>query len=194
MSEKPTVRGYMVLSPLTHLRSFYDAKNAAAIEARIPADIRAALPQVTDVGWYPREYAVAIYSAIADHHRHGDGKVSQAIFDMGHGIATRALETFLKLVIKVMTPEVFVRKIPDVWLRDHKGGFMKTDTSDVANNHVVFNLQEVGGYNYIGGSLPGFQTATLTALGCKGLRYECDWTPENPGPESVTCHFHWDSL
>jgi len=183
----------MVISPLTYLRAHY-GDGAAEVEARIPADVRARLNEVTDVGWYPRSYTVAIYRAIAEHTRAKGADVRKAIFDMGHGVAQRALETFLKLVIKVMTPEVFVRKIPDVWLRDHRGGYLKTDTSDVANNHVVFNLKDIAGYEYIGGSLPGFQTATLTALGCKNLRHECDWTPENPGPAEVTCHFYWTEV
>jgi hypothetical protein len=191
MSEA-TVRGYMVVSPLTYLKSAYKADELAAIEERIPSAIRTGLANVHDAGWYPRSYTTAIYSAIAHHHRDRDGRVREAMFDLGHAVASRALETFLKLVIKVMTPEVFARKIPDVWARDHKGGVLVTDTDDVANKHIVFRLKDVEGYDYIGGVLPGFHTATLTALGCKGLRYECDWTLEKPGPENVTCHFYWE--
>lgn len=186
-----TVRGYMVLSPLTHVRETYGGSELADIEARIPDDIRKALPAVTDVGWYPRSYTVAIHRALAGHVRAKGENVTAAMFAMGHAIATRALETFLKLVIKVMTPEVFARKVPDVWLRDHKGGVLLTDLDDIANRHLVFRLKDVGGYDFIGGALPGFHTATLTALGCKNLRYECDWTLESPGPDNVTCHFYW---
>jgi hypothetical protein len=191
MMTDPTVRGYMVISPLTHLREAYGAEDRAAIEARIPDPIRRALEDVVDVAWYPRAYTVAIQRAIAEHHRDTDGRVREALFELGHATAARALDTFLKLVIKVMTPEVFARKVPDVWARDHKGGTLTTDTSDVANNHVVFRLVDVAGYDYIGAALPGFHTATLTALGCKDLRFESDWTAENPGPATVTCEFYW---
>jgi hypothetical protein len=181
----------MIISPLTYINEAYDEPSRQSILGRMPAVTRDLIKQVKEIDWYPRMHAVHVYTAIAHHPRDLDGRVAEALFTMGKSVASRAVATFLQLVMKVMTVEVFARKVPDIWLRDHRGSALEVDTSDLANKHLVYRLKDVAGYDYIGGALPGYQTATLTAIGCKDLQYECDWTPEKPGPETVTCHFRW---
>jgi hypothetical protein len=176
---------------LTYLEEAYDEAARTSILSRLPPATRELIRNVKEIDWYPRTHAVNIYTAIAHHHRERDGGVEEALYTMGKGVASRAVATFLQLVMKVMTVDVFARKVPDIWLRDHRGGRLEVDTSDLANKHLVYHLRDVAGYDYIGGALPGFQSAALTAIGCKELRYESDWTAKNPGPESVTCHFRW---
>jgi hypothetical protein len=191
VSTEPTVRGYIIASPLTYLDEAYSDAARSAVRSRLPAETRELLRQVNEVEWYSRVHAVNVYTAIAQYHRENDGNVQEALYTMGKGVATKAVGTFLKLVMRIMTVELFARKVPDIWLRDHRGGRLEVDTSDLANNHIVYRLSDVAGYNYIGGALAGFQAAALTAIGCKDLEYESDWTIENPGPENVTCHFRW---
>jgi hypothetical protein len=188
---EPTIRGYMLMSPLTYIQEAYAELDRQAILARLPDETRDVIRTLKDVEWYPRRHSVNIYTATANHHRERDGKVREALFNLGASTASRAIETFLRLVMKVMTPEVFARKVPDNWLRDHRGGRLEVDMDDVGNNHLVYRLIDVEGYDYIGGAFPGFQTAALSAIGCTDLTHESDWSPEVAGPPTVTCHLRW---
>lgn len=181
----------MLASPLAYLQDTYAEATRTAIMGRVPSATRSLLRDVKDVEWYPRRHLVEIYRALAAHHRDTDGKVAEAFNAMGRASAERAIATFLQLVMKVMTVELFARKVPEIWQRDHRGGRLEIDSSDLANRHLVYHLMDVKDYDYIGGALPGFQSATLTAIGCKDVTVESDWRVENPGPENVTCHFRW---
>lgn len=181
----------MIISPLTYIEEAYEPAEREALLSRLPPATRQLMKTVKEVEWYPRVHAVNVYTAIAHHHRDKDGRVAEGLQEMGRNVASRALKTFLQLVMKVMTVEVFAQKVPDIWLRDHRGGRLEVDATDLPNKHLVYHLRDVAGYDYIGGALPGFQGAALTVLGCKDVVHEYDWTPENPGPESVTCHLRW---
>jgi hypothetical protein len=181
----------MLASPLTFIDEAYDEATRAAILGRLPPATREAVRSAKEVEWYPRHQLIAIYRALAEHHRDTDGKVAEAFTRMGKASAERAIATFLALVMKVMTVELFARKVPEIWIRDHRGGRLEVDTSNLANKHLIYRLLDVKGYEYIGAALPGFQSVVLTALGCKDLTTECDWKVADPGPETVTCHFRW---
>ncbi len=99
--------------------------------------------------------------------------------------------SFLRLLMKLMTPKLFAQKVSNIWERDHRSGRLDGDSSDIANKHLVFRLTDVGGYDFLGAGLNGFMCAALEACGCKITRQECDWTLANPGPEKVTGHVWW---
>lgn len=190
-SEK-TVRGYVVRSPMEFIERHYDEASRQAIRARIPSETRALLSDIKDIEWYPWSHEVNIYRALADFHR-GDGEqaVRSAFFGMAHEIATTAMGSFLRLLMKLMTPKLFSQKVPTIWERDHRTGKLEVDASDIAAKHLVFKVSDIEGYDYIGAGLNGFMCAPLEACGCKILRHEDDWKLDTPGPESVTGHVWW---
>src|SRR5262245_51386221 len=104
----------MILSPLAYIEDAYPDVARKEILSRMPQETRNLIRSVRDVDWYPRTHTVNIYSAVASYHRDTDGKVADAIYAVGRGVGQRAVESFLRLVMKVMTPPVFARKVPDV--------------------------------------------------------------------------------
>lgn len=194
VSSKNEVRGYVILAPAGFVEHRYEAAARKAIFDRVPSETRDLLTQIKDIDWYPREHEVNIYRALAAYHR-GDGEaaVRAAFFALGKSTAERAMESFLKLAMSVMTPQLYARKVPDVWRRDHRGGELEVDVSDITSNHLVFRFVHVGGYDYLGAGVEGFQSTALTTIGCKNVTCECDWTPSAPGPDTITAHFRWST-
>lgn len=192
MTSEKSVRGYIILAPAGFIEHAYDAPTRNAIFDLVAPETRDLLPRLKDIEWYPREHEVNIYRALATYHqRTGETAVRAAFFALGKATATRAMDSFLKLVMNVMTPQLYARKVPDVWRRDHKCGALEVDDSDIAANHLVFRFSDMTGYDYMGLGIEGFQSTALVAIGCKDVTCDCDWSFANPGPETVTAHFRW---
>jgi hypothetical protein len=186
-------RGYMLISCATHLQRRYDEAARKAILARLPDDTRNLLDRVNKVEWYPRIHAKSLFTAIAKHHIEGDGKAREALLDVGRSIADMATNTFLRLLMKLMTPALFARKVPDFWARDHRGGTMNVDASQLESRRVAIFHRDIAGYDYVAGTAPGFLGFALTSIGCKNVA--CDiagWSLEDPGPAEVRYDLRWD--
>jgi hypothetical protein len=186
-------RGYMIISCATHIRRAYDAENQRLIFARLPDETRTLLDHVNKVEWYPRKHAKGLFTAVARHHMETDGQAREALRGVGRSIAEMATSTFLKLLMKLMTPALFAKKVPDFWSRDHRGGTMSVDASAIDKRKVVVFHREIEGYDYVAGTAPGFLGFALESIGCKNVA--CDivgWDIDNPGPAEVRYDIRWD--
>jgi len=191
MSER-TSRGYMVQSVTDYIGTSYDESERRQILERIDPGIRHMMQNVNPITWYPVEDVAKIFAAIAAHHQATDGKVREALENVGRKIATTATTTFLKLVLRILTPALFASKMPHFWSRDNRCGTLRALEFEAKENRLVAVLEDVGGYDFIGAVTPGFIFFALEHLGNKNVRAAYDWTIENPGPDSLTYVVTWD--
>lgn len=193
-SPEKTVRGYLISSPAKFIEQHYAGAEKQAILDRVPAETKELVPQLKDIEWYSRDHEVNYYRALVLFHyeRGGEAEMKKSMYKVTYELAEVAMGTFLRLLMKLMTPSLFVSKLPTIWERDHRSGKLAADGADLANKHLVITLSDVAGYDYLGPGLEGFMAAPLSSMGCKNIRYEGDWTIEDPGPERFTGHFWWD--
>jgi hypothetical protein len=104
-------------------------------------------------------------------------------------MAHEASTTFLRLFMRVLSPALFARKLPDLWGRDHTGGKVTVETTDTT---LVCRISEVDGYNNVACISCGWATFALTQMGKSIRGHEISgWSLKNPGPESVAFTLHW---
>lgn len=191
MSER-TSRGYMVQSVTTYIESAYDDDDRRQILERIDPTVRGMMQKVDKVAWYPVEDVAKIFGAIAAHHQSTDGKIRPALERVGRSIAETATTTFLKLVLRILTPALFTAKMPDFWRRDNRCGNLRAVRFDATDKKLVAVLDDIGGYDFIAPVAAGFLVFALEHLGYKNVRAAFDWAFDAPGPDSVTYELTWD--
>jgi hypothetical protein len=142
--------------------------------------------------WRPREEGMALWKVIAETHDPGDDEGAyQTLVRTGEAVGGYATGTFLKLLLKVLTPRMFARKFPDMFARDHKFGRIEIDT--VEDHGMVVIFKEVGGYDYFAPFAHGWGGFALKSIGVKNLKMRLTpWSLAAPGPAEIRCDASWD--
>jgi hypothetical protein len=187
----PMIRGYSVKQQAYFLETQFDPGTRERLLATLPDDIRRALPQIKPAEWYPRTYSVALLRAIAS-----ANSEEKAVFDdlvrCGKFIATEATNTFLKLMMKVLTPTLFAKKIPELWERDQKGGRFEVDVSEVSQGKIGMKLCDVSGFEHIGIVSIGWIAFGMEGIGKGNVNVkQTGWSLINPGPTNVEYAVTW---
>lgn len=189
---EPMIRGYSVKQQFTFLETQYDSRVRDQLIAAIPDDVQRALREVKPGEWYPRYYSVCVLRAIASHHHTDEGKVYDDLVRCGTFIATEATNTFLKLLMKLLTPTLFAKKIPEFWERDQKGGRFEVDLADAKDGRLQLALRDVEGFDHIGALGVGWISFALRAMGKSDVNVkQRGWSLASPGPKDVTYDVSW---
>ncbi len=111
----------------------------------------------------------------------------------GRFVATEATNTFLKLFMKVLTPTLFAKKVPDIWERDHKGsGRFETDVTKADEGRIGMKLVGADGSDHIGIAAIGFITYGLNNMGKRDIKVkQTGWSLATPSPHEVSYEITW---
>lgn len=190
-STTPMIRGYAIIQTARYLQTQFSPEQSRRGMAALPAAIRDAIPTWKPGEWYPRETTIALYRAIAG--LGGDEpKVYEDLVRCGEFIASEAAGTFLRLVMRIMTPVLFASKIPDFFRRDHSAGSFEVDTSRAKEALISMRLVDVAGFDHIGVVSIGWIKFGMKSLGKTGVTIkQRGWTLAAPGPGEVSYEIRW---
>ena len=192
-TKEGATRGYMVLSTINCVESIYDAKTREGIYASLSPEVRKMVGHYNKVEWYPTQHVSEFFRAIAlldDDEVRANERLVQA----GRFIGSSATNTFLRLIMKMMTPRLFARKVGDFWARDNRVGTMTADPSRVDERLITVKLTGIAGYDYVGPTGTGFMVNALDTIGMKGVKGKISgWSLKDPGPNEVIYHLTWDA-
>ena len=191
----PMLRGYTVKQTAAFVESdYFEAQVRRRIMEQLPPDVKAALPGIKPAEWYPREYAMAMLRGIAAVKNDDDGSYND-LCAYGSWVATEATNTFLKLFMKILTPTLFAKKVPEIWQRDHRGsGHFEVDVSQVDQGRIGMRLVGADGFDHIGVAAIGFITFGLTAVGKQGVQVvQHGWSMATPAPHVVRYEATWNA-
>lgn len=185
------IRGYSLKQTAKYLDTKFDPDMRRRVGETLPPSVRNMLGSFADAEWYPREYSSALFRAIAAARNDPEGSY-QDLVACGELIATEATNTFLKLLMRIMSPTLFAKKIPDFWNRDQRGGRFEADVTDADKGLIRMRLADVFGYDHIGIVSIGWIQFGMIALGKKnvGIR-QTGWALDRPGPETIEYEVTW---
>lgn len=183
MSERMT-RGYAIKQIQDYIERTYDPEMRSRIYSTIPAELRDALPTMTPTAWYPWDFSSAMWSAVASTGTDEKSMYTELV-KCGESIAMEATNTFLRFLMKILTPALFAKKIADFWRRDNKGGEFSADVSAADQGRICMSLSGVKGYNHVGVASVGWITFGMKAVGKEPSVVQTGWTRENPGPDQI---------
>src|SRR5262245_17702116 len=126
----PTLRGYTLNQTVAFIRSgYYDAATTERIMDQLPNEVTLALEKIKPAEWYPREYLIAMLRGIVNV-KNDETKSYEDLVNYGLYVSNEATNTFLKILMKMLSPALFMRKVPEFWQRDHRGsGRIEMDIS-----------------------------------------------------------------
>ena len=190
MSES-MIRGYSLRRTAAFIDVHFDPDTAA----RVKRDIRDSLELAATVKpaeWYPRRHSAAMFRAIATA-KQDPTDIYRDLVACGTYICAEATNTFFRVLLKIMTPALFAKKLPSFWNRDHQGGGYEYDISDVDNKVLALRLVNVADYDHIAPVAVGFCEFVLSTMGKRGVRIvESNWSIDAPAPADVDFRVTWE--
>jgi len=189
--EEAMIRGHVLDHAARFYRSSYDHSTAARVDGELSVELKSVLDSVSRAEWYPRRYLVEMLNAFAMVRGTSDATYSDFVA-CGSALAD-ANNDFAKLLMRVMTPELFLRKLPRFWSRDHKGGAFELAPATPGEQRVArVMLRSVKHYDHGAILWLGFIQGVLSQLGATQLAItQQGWSWDSPGPQDVTYEVRW---
>lgn len=166
MAEELKIRGMLAKGVADFVDKNYEAAVRDKILQAVSADIRTARPGLQKNDWYPIRYILDYFRAI-DSVLGDPGKTADHLERCGISIASDATNSFMKLLIKVLTIRMFARQFPEFWRKYHSAGTIEYDLSALDDKRVIFHLEP---YEYQHLLAMGFLRFVFDALGKKNVR------------------------
>jgi hypothetical protein len=185
-----TVRGYGLLGCMDFIDTLEPELRERAY-ANLAADVPRERSAVRAVGWYPHSDLTAYLMSIAL--VHGDEqKVEEALVGCGRCVAATATGTFMRLVMGLLTPAMFLKWMPHIWGRDMRIGRMESDVSQLARRRVRVRLTGVKDLCHFAPTARGFVEFVMNATGAKNVTVTMDgWSLTTPAPDTVRYDIQW---
>ena len=159
MNDEVKVRGYIVAKSAAYLRQLVGEADARRVFEGLSPQLSAAVGQAKPADWMPAAYSSEILRNIAAHAKGNDDKARDELIKCGRYIADEATNTFLKLLMRVLTPALFAKKLPSFWSRDSTHGKYEVD---VTSDKITCRLKGMEVYEHIARVSEAFRRLRLT--------------------------------
>jgi hypothetical protein len=156
------VRAYMVMSTASFIRDTFGEQELARVLKELSPAARSAATSLKPAEWCPVGGVAEMLRALAAKSNGNAEQARDRLVACGEFIAREATNTFLKIVIKMLTPSLFAKKLPDLWRRDCSRGTFEVDAAD---NKIVIRLAGMGGFDHVPCTAAGFVKFALTTMG-----------------------------
>jgi hypothetical protein len=189
--EELATRGSAILASAEFSDVLCDRAGQPRVRERFSPELRAALLTMKRTTWHPRAHWIEVLRAVVS--VHSDPIASRAdLAECGKAICEDAANTFMKLILKIMTPRLFAKKFPDFWVRDMRGGVMTVDPSELEHNRFVAYLKDVDGFDHVGPAGSGFIGFAMEKITGGPVNIVVSpWSLERPGPAEMRWDVSW---
>jgi hypothetical protein len=183
------MRGYVLLSAAAYLRNAAGSKDAERVIGELAPQAQRALETAKQASWCAAEDVATVYRAIALLSKGDEDRTRDKLIECGQYTAREASNTFLKLLMKLLTPAIFAKKLPDLWARDCTGGKIKVD---VQADRITNQLVDMGGFDHIAPVAVGYVKFALEAMGKSITKTTLHgWSLQQPGPDTASFEICW---
>jgi len=173
------MRGYGMLSAVAYLKKAAGEQRAMQIIDGLSQETKQAFNTAKEASWCSSKSIAEVYRAIASL-SNGDEAIAQKnLIECGKYAAQEASNSFLKLLMKLLTPTMFAKKLPDLWARDCTVGKIAVEVFD---DKIRNRLVEVAGFDHLGPVAAGYVAFALEAMGKTIIKTELHgWSLATPG-------------
>jgi hypothetical protein len=181
-------RSYMLISTANYLTNKLGNDGQRIIDNLSP-QTRSILTAEKPADWSPMHSYVELLNAVAAVGKGDDAKARDSLIDAGRYVAQEASTTFLKLFLKMLTPNLFVRKVPTVWQRDFTRGRAE---AEISQNRLVFRMFGISEMDHIPCTAPGFISFAMESMG-KSIRSVSvhNWSLQEPCRDGAYFELEW---
>lgn len=188
---EPMARGLVIKGFAAYLERHCSEPERERVRSGLTPDVRAALENPVASKWYPRSYFVELNRGIAALHTQ-ETDALEALSAAGRNMAEIATGTFMKLLLKMLTPALFARKFSDFWAHDNRGGRIDVDATKVDERRLDFWIREVRGFDHVGPVGRGYIQFAMSAITGSAVDVTLEgWSLTRPGPDEVHYAVSW---
>jgi hypothetical protein len=188
-SKEFQVRGYMVKACADYLREVAGEQESKRIYDGFSKPVREMIETAKPAVFYPVSTLSDVLVALAAQ-AHGDAeKAKQLLMTGGSRMALEATNSFLRLLMRMLTPTLLAKKIPDLWNRDCTGGRL---SMDVGERTVTCHIRDTVGFAHALCTITGFIGFVLQTMG-KNIETTTvrGWSLDQPHSKEGACEFTW---
>lgn len=181
-----SVRAYMLLNTLDYFRQTPELEGL--IEKVSPKTMEMA-DKLKMADWCPGPTFVELLRLIAQS-ANGDEKLAQErLIKQGIFVSRTATNTFLRLLMKMLTPTTFAKKLPEFWKRDCTLGRYEVE---VDSPTITCRLMDMEGFDHIACTGAGFVINTFEGMGKKIEKTEIKgWSLDKPYTNGCSFELTW---
>jgi hypothetical protein len=183
------IRGYMILNAASYLRGTLGEQDAQRVFRQMSPSTLQVIETASSAGWYPIAALSEIFDNVAAIGKGDDERAKEALIACGAFIAKEATNTFLKLLMRMLTPNLFAKKLPDFWRRDCTHGRLEVE---VTEQMLVCRYFDLPGFNHVVCCGAGFARFALEAMG-KSIESATvhDWSLATPNADGARLELVW---
>ena len=185
------IRGHVLAHTARYFLAESDQLASRRLQAALTLELKAALDSVVPAGWYPRARHVELLGAVVACKGNGDATLAEF---MRCGAAMTIVDNdFNKLLLKILTPELFQKRLARFWLRDHRDcGSCELQALDPAARTARVRLHGIAGYDHAGMVWLGWVRRVLEEVSGRSVdAKQTGWGWQSPGPEEIVCEIRW---
>ncbi len=156
------VRGYMITACAGQLQDTAGEAEYKRIVSGFSPAARDVVGQTKAAVWYPVATLSEVLMALSSQAGGDEKRAQELLVNAGSRMALEATNTFLRILMRMLTPTLLAKKIPDLWNRDSTRGRLAMDVSE---QKVVCHIYETEGFAHALCTITGFVKFALTTMG-----------------------------
>jgi hypothetical protein len=186
------VRGIWLLSGIKFLRSHYPAEMGEHLLGALPGGLRSSISELQPASWYPRSYHVGLLKVITSSHR-DEQSARDSLLAYGDMIAGDMTSGAWRPLVPILTPRLFAKKLPDMWLDNHQGyGTLESDIAEIDASRLPLHFSGIQEYDGIGIATLGWIRGWLGKIGLKDVTLtQTGWSLQQSAPNEMICEARW---
>jgi hypothetical protein len=183
------VRAYMVRSTAAYMGEKLGEQVVARMVQGLSPEARGAVTDLKPADWCSVSAYAELLRALAAESKGNSDQARDTLIACGEYVAREATNTFLKVLMKMLTPGLFAKKLPSIWRRDCSGGNFEVDVTDTK---LICKLSDIKGFDHVPCTAAGFVRFGLTGMGKTIEKVEIhNWSLSNPCAEGACIEFTW---
>jgi len=183
-------RGYILATTVGYLREVAGEEKANQTISQVSPELQDAIRTVSPAIWYPIPLLAELNRALVQSVAGKDEVRARELLEgCGRYMGREASNTFLRLLMRLLTPTLFAKKLPDIWKRDFTGGRLDMDVTD---SRLICRIFDAQGHDHIGPISAGWIGFALKAMGKEIETTNIHkWSLAEPNANGVEIEFSW---
>lgn len=160
------VKGYIIIATDKCVREVYDPAAQERIRSRLSDETRQQTESIARSKWYPATcWTELIESACQE--EHSPSNRLERMRTVGRYLAMDATGTYLRLLLKLFTPGMFLRRLPTFFERDMRPGKVTADLSALDDRKVILSILGAEDFSYLASISSGWIEFVFEQIGVK---------------------------
>lgn len=184
------VKGFNLEQTSAFIDHHYSHDVREKIRTHLPLELEQRLSSVKSGGWYPLADLVALLEAMAqaaDSHKTAEDNARL----LGQFLSNAATSGFMRLLLKILTPTVFLKKVPDIWPRMFSFGQFESDPSGFPSGKAAMVMRDVDGFDYVAPVSVGWIESVFSAMGYPDASVSCRPIDGEPAGSAFRFDISW---